>query len=938
MPDASPPSADVATPEEARLWESVRAGRDEGAFERLEAAWLARGACRPLVSLYRERAGVAHRLPWRMELLARLAELLEAELEDADGAAAVYGQMAQEGDEAALEEQLRLLRARGDRSGTWRALDLAVERARVREARCHALTRRGQAALEAGEPASARADFAAVLSLEPGHLDALTGLSQQLPAEDEPAPLLALEAAVERASPGAARDERYRQLARLADARPDCTGLSLRAWRALAASRPTDAEATERLTALLSAPGNEAELVPVLQARIARAPRGEGARALRHQLVRALDALGRDEAALEALRDAVRAEPGNHEAWRELADRAEGTRHAEYAWALEHAATSTVEPAERARLWRRLGAFLEQVPGKQEDARACLDRAARLERAVKAGASALGPLVQPPRPRAGQPGQAPPARVDTEVIAPEPPEDRIPTAPRPPPPAPPSIFVDMTPVFPHAPVPALTPVRPFLTVGPEPTPMRPLPAPSHPGATAAMTAPELTPIRPVPAASRTAVMPVSPRSEITVVRHGGGPPPGTQGGEPGNEDEVLGWRAGGSLSPPAEDGTSGAPARRDTWPGEFPVDGVSTDPGLSALPVLPDEAPEASLTTDPGVQPVLSLLAEAPRGARPPEAVPTVAPRTPALPARLLEPSGWHAYAEARARAGDGWLAALSREVAQALEGVAGPLPEEPPRWLLGASERAQLVPVELSGPLAALLSAGGAALVSAAHASSPVPPAPAFGAGAGPGAPAALEALAAAVRVLGLRSPPPECMPQAGPPFALAAGAAGAVRFQVGALAVQRVLPAGELRFFAGRALFTQAPLLRVLRLVPPERLEALLAALPDAVRGGRRLSPDARLLRSHLPDGLRAQLWDGLDALEEAPLLDELSLCARHAANRAGLVACGGVGAAVLALRSKRALEEEVEALLRFAASDRWRALSAPWTPVSALPAGGR
>jgi hypothetical protein len=65
---------------------------------------------------------------------------------------------------------------------------------------------------------------------------------------------------------------------------------------------------------------------------------------------------------------------------------------------------------------------------------------------------------------------------------------------------------------------------------------------------------------------------------------------------------------------------------------------------------------------------------------------------------------------------------------------------------------------------------------------------------------------------------------------------------------------------------------------------------------------------------------------------------MAARHAANRAGLAACGGVGAAVLALRSKRALDEEVEELLRFAASDGWRELSAAWGPLSALPAAGR
>ncbi len=320
-------------------------------------------------------------------------------------------------------------------------------------------------------------------------------------------------------------------------------------------------------------------------------------------------------------------------------------------------------------------------------------------------------------------------------------------------------------------------------------------------------------------------------------------------------------------------------------------------------------------------------------------AVPTQAPSpSQPLPVRLLEPAAWHAHAERCARAGDGWLATLSREVAWALEGIAGPS-TEPPQWLLGEDERVQLLPEALSGPLARLLSRCGVALVAAAQDGPLPPPASPFSAGSGPGAPAALEALAAAVRVLGVRSPVPECMAQAGPPFALAAGAGESVRLQVGALAVQRPLPGGELRFFAGRALFTQQPLLRALRLLSPEQLEGLLAVLPEALRGGRRLPPEARALCAQLPDGARAGLGEGLEeALEELPGLDGLAMSARHAANRAGLVACGSVRAAVLALRAKRAQEEEVEALLRFAASDRWRSLSAAWAPVSAPPGDGR
>jgi hypothetical protein len=45
-----------------------------------------------------------------------------------------------------------------------------------------------------------------------------------------------------------------------------------------------------------------------------------------------------------------------------------------------------------------------------------------------------------------------------------------------------------------------------------------------------------------------------------------------------------------------------------------------------------------------------------------------------------------------------------------------------------------------------------------------------------------------------------------------------------------------------------------------------------------------------------------------------------ARHASNRAGLVVCGSVVPAILALRAKKALETEVAELVRFAASERY------------------
>jgi uncharacterized protein YgbK (DUF1537 family) len=49
-------------------------------------------------------------------------------------------------------------------------------------------------------------------------------------------------------------------------------------------------------------------------------------------------------------------------------------------------------------------------------------------------------------------------------------------------------------------------------------------------------------------------------------------------------------------------------------------------------------------------------------------------------------------------------------------------------------------------------------------------------------------------------------------------------------------------------------------------------------------------------------------------------LAEAARHSANRTGLVACGGPGPAVAALRSLKSGEQELTELVRFAASERY------------------
>jgi hypothetical protein len=48
-----------------------------------------------------------------------------------------------------------------------------------------------------------------------------------------------------------------------------------------------------------------------------------------------------------------------------------------------------------------------------------------------------------------------------------------------------------------------------------------------------------------------------------------------------------------------------------------------------------------------------------------------------------------------------------------------------------------------------------------------------------------------------------------------------------------------------------------------------------------------------------------------------------ARHSANRAGLVVCGGIAPAIASLKAKKALPSEMMELVRFAASERYLAL---------------
>jgi hypothetical protein len=181
-------------------------------------------------------------------------------------------------------------------------------------------------------------------------------------------------------------------------------------------------------------------------------------------------------------------------------------------------------------------------------------------------------------------------------------------------------------------------------------------------------------------------------------------------------------------------------------------------------------------------------------------------------------------------------------------------------------------------------------------------------------------------VRILGLRAPDVYLSEDNGPPFSMVW--VQGPRLLVGRTAVDYPLPPAELRFFAGRALFTQTPDLMVLRALRKEQLYQSLDVLGRALKGDRGGSAEVKLVRGALP----AKSIDRIRSLYEefAPNLryGVLADAARHSANRAGLAVCGSVAPALDALRAKKALAREMEELISFAASERHLQLRMRWT----------
>jgi tetratricopeptide (TPR) repeat protein len=414
------------------------------------------------------------------------------------------------------------------------------------------------------------------------------------------------------------------------------------------------------------------------------------------------------------------------------------------------------------------------------------------------------------------------------------------------------------------------------------------------------------------------------------------PPPASFG----RDDTAPGLRA--AVNPPPPRGARGAvassassevspagrpPGPRHQEPADSPFAQVSPREPEGGTPVL-GSAPVQntafiSWEAPPGKMEPARRLARSRGGTgaskapppEPPGAEPLVFQRVRERP---LE-SGLYAqiahYFEGR---GDTARAALMREIADALDGREGPSPRAS-RRPLSKEERSGLRHHLLRTPPGELLACVGVALCRlypahgrAAGTSEPLEP------DLGPGAPSSLDALEFTERLLGTRAPEVVLAQDNGPPFSLVY--TSAPRLLVGKQAVRQVLPAEELRFYAGRALACLSPDLLALRSLKKDQLLRGMALLSSVLKDPRASGPEARVVRETLSPRQLEQALALLDTATRQFDVSALADAARDSANRAGLIACGSVGAALAALRMKRALEREVVELVRFAASERY------------------
>lgn len=872
------------------------------ALMKLEARYVARGAWRELARFYREtadsRPDPAERAPW----LEKLAELLESELSDAVGAAKVWAEVAQlTGDTQAVSEQVRILDERQDQAGVKQALDAGVVRAQDPAEKARLLVLRAHEARARGDATQARADFEEALAVAPGSLDAAAGLAELAVARGDASPMRAFEKlllAAPRRLPD--RGALFRRLARLADTVKD-PRLALTAWSEVLQAAATDDEALSRVWVLARGQRDDVKLEKVLRAVLAKDARGERARSAWLDLVSVLERAGRFDDALTALRDAVKAEPGHLQAWLSLIDRLLARRlDEEAAWAFEHAATSAPEGPQRVSLWRRLARHARERLDDEERAEKYEERIerVRVEQAPAAHAAARlpgGPLVVP-SPRASQPKLPPVLAVAAKTLSDEVESEALAKA---------------------------------LGAAREPEDTRPLPPPRLPPRLQRVMAPiiqeftnqEQTREAPADAfaddddidevmevkSEEVVAHEAEPFPTVEVTPRGRRPVPEERDDDEAHPDEAA--RKGGR--------TGGGPA-----PAALAVD-AREEEAADEPEVAEEAAPKERATQElPAVQPQVEL--GDPHQSVPPSFGPspskqlsdereTLFERVRANP---LDPDGYRMLAEHFDTANDASRSSLMLELARALEGDPNAAPRTP-RLILSATDRAGLRHPLVRTEAAELVTLAGPALCRLFPAKGKdATTEEEFSLESGKGARPTADALLAAVRLLGMRAPDVFVSDDNGPPFS--AVQTNPARLVVSRQAAKKAVPDAELRFYAGRALFTLSAELLALRTLKRDQLRAGLDAVGQMLRG--QASTEARLLREALPARSQERLKALWPRVAKSLDLSALMEGARHSVNRAGLVVCGGIAPAIASLRAKKALPVEVTELVRFAASERY------------------
>lgn len=879
----------------AVLSAAAREGPDPQAAKKLEAHYIQRGAWRDLARFYKDAVARAVSKPEKAAWAEKLAELLESELDDAAGAAHAWADVVSAtGDSHAVSEQVRLLAQAKDNTGIRHALDEGVKRADAGPERARALVLRAEEALTRREVAAARRDFEAALALVPTLPEAAAGLAELAVVQGDLAPVRALEralAVIPRRAAG--RGDLYRRLARLAGPPVNDARLARAAWTEVLFELPEDEEATAQQLAALRTAGDDVALEQALRSFLEREPRGSRSREAWLELVALCDRAGRAADALATLKNAVRYEPGHRAAWLEYADRllSLGGRDAEMAWALEHAATATEDKTQRLELWRRLARIARESLRDEAKAATFSQRADRLQQELldeappRTNTLPGGPLVVPRRRGVPAPGSGP-TPADFDAVA--------------------KLLQARAEAGPPLPSPARAPRLPDDRAVSEETPQARAPAfdddVQEAGPTRELEVDELDEWQPPARVDQTRSLEQSLDGlEAEEVR--------SHDIELPEDDELDDDERRASY----DDSFDEYAADED----EVPVDeSAETPPPRSPAPPrhhVPrhtQEIPVALGDPDESIPPSF--------GPSPSKAI---SAERKALFERVrsepLEPDGYRLLAEHFDTANDPSRSSLMLEIARALEGDPNAAPRTP-RLILNATDRAGLKHPSLRGEAGELMALVGVALcrlypTTGKHAGTDEE----FHLEAGKGARAAADALLAAVRILGLRAPEVHVAEDAGPPFALVY--TSEPRLLVGKLAVKKETDDAELRFFAGRALFTQLPELMALRNLRRDQLLKGLQLVADVARG-RAQSAEARVAK----EAISPRAWDRVRQLISRVgrklNYSQLAEGARYSSNRAGLVVCGGIAPAVAALRVKRALPAEMMELVRFAASERY------------------